>query len=274
MKNILIILALVSGLFIHNLYGQETRKKVKVITKYGDIIIELYNETPQHRDNFIKLAKEGFYDDLLFHRVINEFMVQGGDPESKDAEEGARLGNGGPGYQIPAEFVEGIIHKKGALAAAREGDQVNPEKKSSGSQFYIVQGKVYNNQVLQQMETKFEQRQIMQLMNAYFQDPANAETLNKVKTLQQEEKFDEVNALYLEVQNIVKASPEYKPFKFTDQQIKAYTTVGGTPHLDGAYTVFGQVVEGLKVIDAIAVQQTDKNDRPIEDIKMKIEVVE
>lgn len=274
MKNILIVLALVSGLFIHNLYGQETRKKVKVITKYGDIIIELYNETPQHRDNFIKLAKEGFYDDLLFHRVINEFMIQGGDPESKNAEAGARLGNGGPGYQIPAEFVEGIIHKKGALAAAREGDQVNPEKKSSGSQFYIVQGKVYNNQILQQMETKFEQRQIMQLMNAYFQDPANAETLNKVKTLQQEEKFDEVNALYLEVQNIVKDSPEYTPFKFTDQQIEAYTTVGGTPHLDGAYTVFGQVVEGLKVIDAIAVQQTDKNNRPIEDIKMKVEVIE
>ncbi|PLX23233.1 MAG: peptidylprolyl isomerase, partial [Salinivirgaceae bacterium] len=204
---------------------------------------------------------------------IKDFMIQGGDPDSKGAEAGARLGNGGPGYQLPAEFVDGIVHKKGALAAAREGDQVNPERKSSGSQFYLVQGKVYNMQVLQQMEAKFEQRQIMQLMNAYFQDPANAETLNKVKTLQQEEKFDEVNAIYLEVQNIVKASPDYKPYKFTEAQVEAYTTVGGTPHLDGAYTVFGQVIEGFEVIDSIASQSTDKNDRPLEDIDMKIEVV-
>jgi cyclophilin family peptidyl-prolyl cis-trans isomerase len=273
MKRILISIALVA-LIVSQLNAQESRKKVKITTKYGEITIELYNETPKHRDNFIKLTKEKFFDGILFHRVIKEFMIQGGDPDSKGAVEGARLGNGGPGYQIPAEFVDGLFHKKGALAAAREGDQVNPEKKSSGSQFYIVQGKVWNEQTLQQMETKFEQKQIMQLMNTYFQDPANAETLNKVKTLQQQEKFDEVNDLYLEVQNIVKASEAYKPFKFTEAQVKAYTTVGGTPHLDGAYTVFGQVIDGFEVIDSIALQATDKYDRPLEDIDMKIEIVD
>jgi cyclophilin family peptidyl-prolyl cis-trans isomerase len=273
MKRLFVLTLISIGLFLQ-LNAQDARKKVKISTKFGDIIIELYNETPQHRDNFIKLANEKFFDGLLFHRVINEFMIQGGDPESKGAAEGARLGNGGPGYQIPAEFVDGLFHKKGALAAARESDQVNPERKSSGSQFYIVQGKVFSLQVLKQMQLKFDQNQTVKLMNDYFQNPANAETLNKVKTLQQEEKFDEVNEVYREVQTIVTSTPDYKPFEFTPEQIEAYTTVGGTPHLDGAYTVFGQVIEGLKVIDAIAVQQTDKNNRPVEDIEMNIEVIE
>jgi cyclophilin family peptidyl-prolyl cis-trans isomerase len=273
MKRLFVLTLISIGLFLQ-LNAQDARKKVKISTKFGDIIIELYNETPQHRDNFIKLANEKFFDGLLFHRVINEFMIQGGDPESKGAAEGARLGNGGPGYQIPAEFVDGLFHKKGALAAARESDQVNPERKSSGSQFYVVQGKVFSLQVLKQMQLKFDQNQTVKLMNDYFQNPANAETLNKVKTLQQEEKFDEVNEVYREVQTIVTSTPDYKPFEFTPEQIEAYTTVGGTPHLDGAYTVFGQVIEGLKVIDAIAVQQTDKNNRPVEDIEMNIEVIE
>ncbi|PLX22271.1 MAG: peptidylprolyl isomerase, partial [Salinivirgaceae bacterium] len=158
MKRLIFVIFLI-GAMVSQLSAQDdSRKKVKITTKFGDILIELYNETPQHRDNFIKLAQEKFFDGILFHRVIKDFMIQGGDPDSKGAEAGARLGNGGPGYQLPAEFVDGIFHKKGALAAAREGDRVNPEKKSSGSQFYLVQGKVYNMQVLQQMEAKFEQR--------------------------------------------------------------------------------------------------------------------
>lgn len=273
MRKLIVLILLFAGLILQ-LNAQEARKKVKISTKFGEIIIELYNETPKHRDNFIKLAKEKFYDGLLFHRVINEFMIQGGDPDSRNAEPGAMLGNGGPGYQIPAEFVEGIFHKKGALAAAREGDKVNPKRKSSGSQFYIVQGKVWTPEILQKMQLKFGQRQLQQAMNAYFEDPKNVETLNKVKQLKQEQKYDEVNAIYLEVQKIVEADPNYKPYEFSKEQIEAYSTVGGTPHLDGAYTVFGQVIKGLDVIDSIAIQKTDKNNRPIEDIEMKVAVVE
>jgi len=168
----------------------EKRKKVEIQTKFGNMVVELYNETPKHRDNFIKLVNEKFYDDLLFHRVIKNFMVQGGDPTSRNAAPNVQLGSGGPGYTIPAEILPQFKHKKGALAAARMGDQVNPQKASSGSQFYIV----HNN--------------------------------------------------------------------------------SGTPHLDGAYTVFGEVISGLDVIDKIAAQQTQPGDRPVENITMKIRIIE
>lgn len=191
---------------------------VKISTAHGDIVLKLYNETPQHRDNFLKLAEEGFYDGTLFHRVINGFMIQGGDPDSRDAAPDQMVGSGGPGYQIPAEIVEGLIHGKGALAAARQGDQMNPERKSSGSQFYIVQGKVFTPEELDQME------------------------LQMGKNL-------------------------------TPQQRQTYTTIGGTPHLDNAYTVFGEVVEGLEVLDKIAATPTGVADRPVEDIPMTVEVL-
>jgi len=189
-------------------------------TDLGDMEIKLYNETPKHRDNFIKLAKSGYYDGTLFHRVINGFMIQGGDPDSRNAEPGVMLGNGGPDYTIPAEFMpEKHFHKKGVLAAAREPDQVNPQRASSGSQFYIVQGQVYSDSILNVFHEKYH-----------------------------------VN--------------------FTEEQYKAYSTVGGTPHLDGGYTVYGEVVSGLDVIDKIAAVMTDNNDRPIKDIKMSIKIIE
>lgn len=182
-------------------------------TTEGNMLIHLYDETPKHRDNFVKLAESGYLEELLFHRVIKGFMIQGGDPNSKNAKAGARLGSGGPGYTIDAEFNKKFIHKKGALSAARQGDNVNPEKKSSGSQFYIVHGKKSSNN-----------------------------TLDKVAA--------------------------QKGIHYTIDQKKAYETIGGSPFLDGSYTVFGEVVEGLDIIDKIAEKETDRSDRPTEDIKI------
>ena len=200
------------------LQAQETGRLIKISTNRGDMVIRLYDETPAHRDNMIKLINEGYYDGQLFHRVINEFMVQGGDPHSVGAERGQRLGTGGPGYTIPAEINNYLFHKKGALAAARMGDQVNPEKESSGSQFYIVQGRIFTTGMLEQLQ-----------------------------------------------QN--RSEP------FTPEAIEAYTTLGGTPHLDGGYTVFGEVVEGIEVMEEIASLKTDANDRPLEDVVYHITII-
>lgn len=199
--------------------SKEKQTMILISTSYGDMKAVLYNETPLHRDNFIKLAKEGYFNGTLFHRVINEFMIQGGDPNSKTAQKGQQLGQGGPGYTIDAEFNQELIHKKGALAAARMGDNVNPQKASSGSQFYIAQGKVYSSAELQNFEMRMGK-------------------------------------------------------KFNQIQTKTYTTQGGVPFLDYEYTVFGEVVEGLDVIDKIAKAQKDRFDRPIEDIKMTISIIE
>ena len=191
---------------------------VELETEFGKMVIWLYDATPKHRDNFIKLAEEGYYDGLLFHRVINGFMVQGGDPNSKDAAPNTRLGSGGPGYTIPAEFVDTLSHFKGALAAARMGDQVNPQKASSGSQFYIVQGKPVSERDLQMIESR--------------------------------------------------AGKSYTP-----SQRARYMEVGGTPFLDWNYTVFGEVIEGLEVIDKIAEVSTNPGDRPKSDVSMKVRVI-
>jgi cyclophilin family peptidyl-prolyl cis-trans isomerase len=199
----------------------QARPQVEIRTTLGTIIVELYNETPQHRDNFLKLVREGAYDSLLFHRVIPGFMVQGGDPDSRRAVDGAPLGNGGPGYTVPAEIVPGIIHRKGALAAARQADGVNPERRSSGSQFYIVQGKSFA--------------------------PTDLDRLN--------------------------ARKGKDAVAYTEADRNTYGTVGGAPHLDGAYTVFGEVVHGLEVIDAIAAQPTGAYDRPLTDIRMFMRVI-
>lgn len=199
---------------------KEKRTTVEMLTSMGKITIELYNETPLHRDNFIKLVNEGYYNDLLFHRVVEDFMIQGGDPDSKNAPEGMMLGEGGPGYTIPAEFCfPKLFHKRGALAAAREGDSTNPQKSSSGSQFYIVWGKTFTKEEVNKLTTTIEQRS------------------NGAIT-------------------------------FPEQIKKYYMRYGGTPHLDGSYTVFGEVTKGLEVVDAIQQVDTDRNDRPIEDVKI------
>ena len=215
MKPILIaVFALTFSLLAHS----QDRVKVKISTKYGDMVAELYDETPIHRDNFIKLVKEGFYNGILFHRVIPGFMIQGGDPVSKDDTPNTRIGNGGPGYTLPAEFNPQFFHKKGALAAARMGDAVNPKKESSGSQFYIVEGQVYDNNTID----LFAKRMGVELSLA---------------------------------------------------QKKAYATVGGTPHLDANYTVFGELVEGLEIISKISNVTRDKNNLPKDKVIMNISIV-
>jgi cyclophilin family peptidyl-prolyl cis-trans isomerase len=201
----------------------QTNVKVRVSTSQGEMTIRLYDETPQHRDNFIKLVESGFYNDLLFHRCIKGFMAQGGDPQSKGAAPGQQLGMGGPGYTVPAEFNAELIHKKGALAAARQGDFVNPTKASSGSQFYIAQGVAMNDAQINQVEKYIQQK-----------NPS---------------------------------------FKYTEAQRELYKTIGGTAQLDMDYTVFGEVVSGLEILDKILAQPTGPGDRPVEDITMKMEII-
>jgi cyclophilin family peptidyl-prolyl cis-trans isomerase len=244
------------------------RKRVLISTNYGDITIELYNETPQHRDNFIKLAKQGYFNGLLFHRVIKNFMIQGGDPNSRNAPAGQRLGSGGPGYQIPAEIKPELFHKKGALAAARQGDQVNPERKSSGSQFYIVQGQVYTNGQLDTLEMQMNSGLQQQLLQKYAKE--STDELNKFRQAGDQDGF---NKLVTKIR--AKADSAFQKEKITipEEHRKVYTTIGGTPSLDGAYTVFGEVVKGMDVIDKIADVKTDQNDRPVKDVVMKVEVL-
>ena len=197
-----------------NVTKKDRKKDVLLQTSFGDIIVRLSDSTPLHRDNFLSLVKRGFYDSVLFHRVIQNFMIQGGDPDSKHAKPGEPLGEGGPSYRIPAEFRQTLFHKKGVIAAARDN---NPEKASSGCQFYIVQGKTFTDGALETLETK--------------------RLLRKIPTDQRE----------------------------------AYKTIGGTPHLDQNYTVFGEVVKGLDVVDKIAATPTSKGedrDRPLSDVKI------
>lgn len=191
----------------------KTGVTVSMLTSEGEIVIRLYDETPLHRDNFIKLVHERVYDGLLFHRVIKNFMVQGGDPKSRDAKPGQMLGDGSLGYTVPAEIRKGLYHKRGALCAARQGDDVNPRRESSASQFYIVQGQVWDNATLDKMEARFGR-------------------------------------------------------KFSPRQRELYTSVGGTPHLDGEYTVFGEVIKGLEVVDRISGYECDRMNRPLKDVKI------
>jgi cyclophilin family peptidyl-prolyl cis-trans isomerase len=213
MKKLILLLPL---LMLMSFKGKEKRQTIEISTSYGVMKVMLYNETPITRDSIIKLVKKHFYDSLLFHRCIKNFMIQGGDPDSKHAVPGAMLGNGDVGT-IPAEFRPNIYHKKGAIAMAREGDDVNPQKASSGCQFYIVEGKTYTDDELNQLESKLG-------------------------------------------------------IKFTEEERTEYKTVGGTPFLDQNYTVFGEVYEGMNVIDSIADVKTDQNDRPLTDIRMTVKL--
>lgn len=243
--------------------------KVKIQTTLGDIVVKLYDETPQHRDNFLKLAKEGYYDGTLFHRVIKSFMIQGGDPDSKGAPAGKQLGVGGPGYTIEAEIKSEFIHKRGALAAARQGDEVNPERRSSGSQFYIVWGQVYNQGQIGQLQKQMEMQQLQAAFNALVQ-----EHRSEVMQLRR----DRNRAGLQELQDKLVAEAEAKVKAtgagLTYAQKEAYTTIGGTPHLDGQYTVFGEVEEGLDIVEMIQQAATAPGDRPIDDISMKMTVLE
>lgn len=245
--------------------------RLKITTTEGEIVVRLYDETPLHRDNFIKLAKEGFFDGTLFHRVIKDFMIQGGDPDSKGAPKGKRLGCGGPGYTIKAEInPTSLFHKRGALSAARLGDEVNPEKESSGSQFYIVWGKTFKPAELKQMERQMAMQQEQNMMNAAVAAHRD-EILNLRKARDRAGLQELQDNIIAEVKQKIKN--EGKP-TFTEEQREAYTTIGGTPFLDGEYTVFGEVESGLNIVEKIQSCTTDNADRPEDDIKMNIEVMD
>lgn len=242
---------------------------VEIKTTMGDIKIKLYNDTPLHRDNFLKLVKDGFYEGLLFHRVIDSFMVQAGDPDSKDAPAGKMLGAGNPGYTVEAEIdYPRHYHKYGALAAARTGDAMNPERRSSGSQFYIVTGNKYSPAQLEAMATQ----QIMPRRQQLFNSLA-AEYADSIRSMQEKDDKEGLEKLRNELVGRVEAELPASPI---DEAIASdYTTIGGTPHLDGQYTVFGEVVSGMDVVEKIQKVETDRNDRPVEDVRiLSVKVLE
>lgn len=241
-----------------------TRLKIK--TTEGDIIIRLYDETPKHRDNFLKLAKEGYFNGTLFHRVIKDFMIQGGDPDSKNAPKVKMLGTGGPDYTIPAEFVyPQYFHKRGALSAARTGDEVNPDRESSGSQFYIVWGKTYKPAELKQMEHQMAMQQEQQVFNQLTRE--HHEEIMNLRRNRDRVGLQELQDKLIEQTKTI-CKQQGKP-SFTEEQIEIYTNVGGTPFLDNQYTVFGEVEEGFEIVEHIQKCDTDRNDRPTEDIKIE-----
>jgi cyclophilin family peptidyl-prolyl cis-trans isomerase len=241
---------------------------VTIHTRYGDMKAILYDETPKHKENFIKLAQEHYYDSLLFHRIIEGFMIQGGDPNSKNAKPGQPLGMGGPGYTVEAEIVPTFFHEKGALSAARLGDAQNPTKASSGSQFYIVHGTVVS-----EPELKIDQAKFGQAMQSFFQNPANQPVYDSLNKLYHAGDMKAYQQYIMELKPTVEQQTGINTDRQVDPaKVKAYTTVGGAPHLDGQYTVFGKVIHGLDVIDKIAAQPKDRGDRPVEDISMTVSV--
>jgi cyclophilin family peptidyl-prolyl cis-trans isomerase len=256
MKSTTKVCLLICTLFASNCSANDPTKIV-IITNFGDIELQLYDQTPQHRDNFIKLVSEGFYDGTLFHRVIKDFMIQGGDPDSKNAEPGARLGSGSPGYTIPAEFVPEYFHKRGALAAARTN---NPEKASSGSQFYIVHGKVFTDSELDMFEANKGQQKAQQIFMQYYREEEDA-----MKKAGQTVDSDLVQSKA--VQRATAWLSE-NPYKLKDEVRQIYKTIGGTPFLDTEYTVFGEVTKGMDVVDKIAEIETDNANRPTVDVKI------
>lgn len=244
--------------------ANEKETKVVFETTLGNIVVKLYNETPKHRDNFLKVVNDSVYNGVLFHRVIKDFMIQTGDPSSKTAEAGQQLGSGDLGYTVEAEFVyPQYFHKKGALAAARTGDAVNPERRSSASQFYIVTGKTYSPQQVEMMEQRMGDQKKEDIFSGLVR-----ERVDSIRNMQAA--GDSLGLEELQNELIALTETEYakNPLKFTPAQVEAYTTVGGTPHLDGQYTVFGEVVEGMDVVDKIQQAATDPADRPVDDIKI------
>ena len=240
--------------------------KIKIQTTLGDIVVRLYDETPIHRDNFVKLVKEGYYDGTLFHRVIKDFMIQGGDPDSKGAPAGKMLGVGGPDYTLEAEIKEGLFHKRGALAAARQGDEVNPERRSSGSQFYIVWGQVYNESQLRQFSKQLKMQKIQSAFN-------QLASQHRDEIMQMRRERNRAGLQELQDKLAAEAEAQVTGEGLTEEQLTIYSTIGGTPHLDGQYTVFGEVEEGLDVVELILGTATGRGDRPVDDIEMRISVI-
>lgn len=248
--------------------NQETKEKtldltmVKLSTTKGDITLQLYNETPLHRDNFIKIVEDGVLDSLLFHRVIENFMIQAGDTDSKTAQPGDTLGGGDLPYQVPAEITPKLFHKKGVLAAARGG---HPERVSSSTQFYIVQGRVFNDSTLNRAETRINGW----LAEHYLKhDVAYSKDLDSLLVAFEEEDWPTVSRINRRFYELAKDYDSFEKYTIPDEHREVYKTLGGTPHLDQNYTIFGEVVSGLAVVDSIASVQTNDLDRPTNDVRI------
>lgn len=245
------------------------RTQVEMVTSEGTILLELYNETPQHRDNFIKIINDGVLDSVLFHRVIENFMIQGGDPDSKYANAGDTLGNGGLDYRVPAEFHPDLFHKKGVLAAARDG---NSERASSSTQFYIVQGRVFTDSLL---DVQLERVNGWLAQHYVKHDPANASLFDSLNMAYEAEDWENFSRINTQFREMAESYDGFQAYAYPETHRTVYKTIGGTPHLDQNYTVFGEVVSGIDVVDSIAASPTNDLDRPVEDVRiLSIEVVE
>jgi cyclophilin family peptidyl-prolyl cis-trans isomerase len=270
MKKNILLLVLIIG-FLMSSCAQNSDYVIKIKTNYGDMVAILYDETPKHKKNFIKLAEDNFYDSLLFHRVMKGFMIQGGDPDSKKAKPGQPLGMGGPGYTVEAEFNKNFFHKKGALAAARQPDAQNPTKASNGSQFYIVHGTIINPADVESL--KVDQLKFNEAFQKFIANPANKPTIDSLMFIYS---AGDMSAYQKKMMSILPELEKQTGMKLTkeisEQQIQTYTTVGGAPHLDGDYTVFGEIIQGLEIIDRITSQTVDGNNRPMDDVVMTISV--
>ena len=272
----LIILSISLVIFIKTVKTQTFSKETILIsTSFGNMKVKLFNETPKHRDNFLKLVQEHFYDSLLFHRVIQDFMIQGGDPESKNAEPTKLLGDGDLKYTIPAEIIPTLCHKKGMLCAARNGDDVNPEKASSACQFYIVQGKKRTDEDLISYEKRINKPLITKIKEEILNKPENSILKEKIAAFKAEQNNDSLMVYFKVVNKLVDEAYLKTPhYTFPLEHQSIYKTIGGTPHLDSQYSIFGEVVEGLDVIDKIAAAGKNKDDRPLLDIRMKVNIIE
>lgn len=248
--------------------SEEKRTSIEMVTDLGTIVLELYNETPKHRDNFIKLANDGVLDSVLFHRVIKNFMIQGGDPDSKYAQPDDTLGNGGLDYRVDAEFNTALFHKKGALGAARDG---NLARASSSTQFYIVQGKVFNDSLLEVAEGRING---WLKQNAFKNDSSNQDIVSELLKAEEAEDWTRYAQLNNSISELMEDYQNYEKYTIPEEHREVYKTLGGTPHLDQNYTVFGEVVQGLEVVDAIAAVQTGAMDRPVNDVRiLKVSVL-
>ncbi|SDA44357.1 peptidyl-prolyl cis-trans isomerase B (cyclophilin B) [Algoriphagus alkaliphilus] len=236
--------------------------QIELVTNYGTIILQLSDQTPLHRDNFIKLVEAGTYDSLLFHRVIKGFMIQGGDVQGKYADSVARLGSSDLPYQIPAEIVPGLFHKKGALAAARTN---NPQRASSSTQFYIVQGKVQNDSLLNHNEGRINQ---MLARHYGINDPAHKPLIDSLEKARIDKDTALVQGLNTRLNGILANYQNYEKYQISESQREVYKSIGGTPHLDQNYTVFGEVSSGLEVVDSIAAVMTNRQDRPVTEVRI------
>jgi peptidylprolyl isomerase len=264
-------LVLISKQALSQTFSKET---ILITTIYGSMKVKLFNETPLHRDNFLKLVRAHFYDSLLFHRVIEGFMIQGGDPDSKHADATKLLGDGDLNYTIPAEFVPQLCHKKGMLCAARNGDDVNPSKASSACQFYIVQGKVRDDKELAAYEKRINKTLVAKIKEELLSKPENQLLKDKIEGFKKDQNNDSLLVYLKKLDDAIDVEYQKQPhYTFKPEHREIYKTIGGTPHLDSQYTIFGQVIDGLEVIDRIASVEKNKDDRPFIDLRMQIRLI-